>query len=186
MLGKSIFASVGLVQKEAGRILLGLQHIEAEVGGVPCEAGSLRSGDWLRVDGAVGLAFMMSSRVGVSVLRARRPDKHHLKGAKLKQLQKALQYLKNNRRYMHYDQSLAAGYPIASEVAEGACRHLVKDRMELTGMRWCIDGAQAMLDVRAMYLGDDWLEFKEYRFSEDTERLYPYRDAAERCWSIAA
>jgi hypothetical protein len=112
--------------------------------------------------------------------------KHNLKGAKLKQLQKALQYLENNRQYMHYDQYLVAGYPIASGVAEGACRHVVKDRMELTGMRWCIEGAQAMLDVRAMYLGEDWMEFNEYRISDETERLYPYRDEVEQCWSIAA
>lgn len=112
--------------------------------------------------------------------------KHKLKGAKLRQLQKALQYLENNRQYMHYDQYLAAGYPIASGVAEGACRHVVKDRMELTGMRWCTDSAQAMLDVRGMYLGEDWLDFNEYRIREETERLYPYRDEVEQCWSIAA
>jgi hypothetical protein len=112
--------------------------------------------------------------------------KHHLKGAKRRQLQKALQYLENNRRYMHYDQYLAAGYPIASGVAEGACRHVVKDRMELTGMRWCTDSAQAMLDVRGMYLGEDWMEFNEYRIREETDRLYPYRDEVELCWSKAA
>jgi hypothetical protein len=112
--------------------------------------------------------------------------KRQLKGAKLKQLQTALTYLENNRQYMHYDQYLAAGCPIASGVAEGACRHLVKDRMELTGMRWCMDSAQAMLDVRAMYLGDDWMEFNEYRISEETRRLYPYQDAVEQSWRDAA
>jgi len=45
--------------------------------------------------------------------------------------------------YMKYDEYLAAGYPIGSGVVEGACRHLVKDRMEQTGMRWRIAGAQA-------------------------------------------
>ena len=112
--------------------------------------------------------------------------KQRLKGAKLKQLHTALKYLENNRQYMHYDQYLAAGYPIASGVAEGACRHVVKDRMELTGMRWCTDSAQAMLDVRAMYLGDDWMEFNEYRISEETERLYPYRNAITQSWRAAA
>ena len=112
--------------------------------------------------------------------------KRQLKGAKLRQLQTALQYLENNRRYMHYDQYLAAGYPIASGVAEGACRHLVKDRMELTGMRWCTDTAQAMLDVRSMYLGNDWMEFNEYRITEENKRLYPYREAVEQSWREAA
>jgi hypothetical protein len=52
---------------------------------------------------------------------------------------------------MRYDEYLAAGYPIGSGVAEGACRHLVKDRMEQTGMHWTINGAQAMLSLRAIY-----------------------------------
>ena len=54
-------------------------------------------------------------------------------------------YLENNRRFMNYDQYLANGYPIGSGVVEGACRHLVKDRMEGTGMRWRVIGAQSMI-----------------------------------------
>ena len=48
-------------------------------------------------------------------------------------------YYENNRDHMRYDEYLAAGYPIGSGVAEGACRHLVKDRMEQTGMRWTVE-----------------------------------------------
>jgi hypothetical protein len=58
---------------------------------------------------------------------------------------------------MRYDEYIAAGYPIGSGVAEGACRHLVKDRMERTGMRWTVVGAQAMLNLRAVYLNGDAL-----------------------------
>jgi hypothetical protein len=50
-------------------------------------------------------------------------------------VESALEYLENNREHMKYDEYLAAGYPIGSGVAEGACRHLVKDRLEQTGMR---------------------------------------------------
>jgi hypothetical protein len=57
----------------------------------------------------------------------------------------------------------AAGDPIGSGVAEGACRHLVKDRMEQSGMRSTLEGAQAMLHVRALYLIDQWDDFLEYR-----------------------
>jgi len=112
--------------------------------------------------------------------------KRGLKGAKLKQLESALGYLQNNLPFMHYDQYLAAGYPIASGVAEGACRHLVKDRMELTGMRWNKDSAQAMLDVRSMYQGDDWDEFLEYRIVQENKRLYPYREVLEQGAALAA
>ncbi len=81
-------------------------------------------------------------------------------------------YLANNREHMRYDEYLAAGYPIGSGVAEGACRHLVKDRMEQTGMRWTVEGAQAMLHLRASYLNDQWDEFVEDRIEREQNRLY--------------
>jgi hypothetical protein len=101
--------------------------------------------------------------------------KQNLRGAKLKQLQSAIGYLHNNRRFMHYDQYLAAGYPIGSGVAEGACRHLVKDRMERTGMRWVVPSAQAMLNLRAVHASDQWQEFQNYRMDAESRRIYPYK-----------
>src|SRR5436309_12385410 len=72
-----------------------------------------------------------------------------LKGTKRKTVRDAADYFAWNRDRMRYDEDLAAGYPIGSGVVEGACRHLVKDRLERTGMRWLTSGAQAMLDLRA-------------------------------------
>ncbi|MFH0982194.1 MAG: hypothetical protein V2A79_11705 [Planctomycetota bacterium] len=69
---------------------------------------------------------------------------------------------------------------IGSGVAEGACPHLVKDPMERTGMRCCIPGAQAMLDLRAVYLNDDWDMFHSYRIKEERRRLYPYMSLVRR------
>lgn len=106
--------------------------------------------------------------------------KQKLKGSKAKQLRAAIGYLERNRRYMKYDEYLAAGYPIGSGVAEGACRHLVKDRMELTGMRWSIPGAQAMLDLRAVYLNGEWEDFQRHRLKQERRRLYPYRSQVQR------
>jgi hypothetical protein len=97
-----------------------------------------------------------------------------LRGARRGQLTAVIGYLERNRRLMRYDEYLAAGFPIGSGVAEGACRHLVKDRMERTGMRWCVPGAQAMLDLRAVYLNDDWERFHNCRIKEERRRLYPY------------
>ncbi|MCP4544830.1 MAG: tetratricopeptide repeat protein, partial [bacterium] len=74
---------------------------------------------------------------------------------------------------MRYAQYLAAGYPIATGVIEGACRHLVKDRLERTGMHWVLEGAQAMLDLRSVHLADQWDEFTAFRIRKDLERLYP-------------
>jgi hypothetical protein len=112
--------------------------------------------------------------------------KQNLGGAQLKQLQSAIGYLHNNRRFMHYEQYLAAGYPIGSGVAEGACRHLVKDRMERTGMRWVVPSAQAMLELRAIHAGDQWQEFQSYRTNAESRRIYPYKQLVDSAWSQAA
>ena len=74
-----------------------------------------------------------------------------LKGEKLKTLRQIGSDLEKNSDRMRYDEYLRRGYPIASGVIEGACRHLVKDRMERSGMRWTLEGARSMLNVRAAH-----------------------------------
>jgi len=110
-----------------------------------------------------------------------------LRGAKRTQLHTICGYLEKNRHRMRYDEYLACGYPIASGVIEGACRHIVKDRLERTGMSWTISGAQAMLDLRCVYLTEQWESFMTFRIARETERLYPYRDTLKTLpWSVAA
>ena len=87
-------------------------------------------------------------------------------------MREVIGYFDGNRSRMRYDEYLAAGYPIGSGVIEGACRHLVKDRLERTGMRWIPDGAQAMLDLRATYLNGEWDEFWVYHVEQEDDRLY--------------
>src|SRR5271168_530591 len=101
--------------------------------------------------------------------------KRKLKGTKAKRLRVLCGYLKKNARRMRYDVYLEKGYPIASGVIEGACRHYVKDRLERAGMHWTKEGAQAMLDVRSEYLNGDWQAFQAYRINQETTRLYPDR-----------
>jgi hypothetical protein len=124
------------------------------------------------------LRDLLQGRVGsvIAGLR-RRLTRSKLRGSKRKVVKAAVEYLANNRAHLRYDEYLAAGYPIGSGVAEGACRHLVKDRMEQTGMRWTVEGAQGMLHVRALYLNDQWGEFLEFRVEQEQARLYD-RDAA--------
>lgn len=112
--------------------------------------------------------------------------KQRLKGAKLKQLEAAIGYLEHNRRFMRYDEYLAAGYPIGSGMAEGSCGHVVKDRMERTGMRWRVPSAQAMLDLRAIYASEQWDAFASYRIDAEGSKLYPYKQAVDSIWPIAA
>jgi len=105
--------------------------------------------------------------------------KRGLKGSKKAALNKVCSYFDNNRERMHYDEYLAKGYPIASGVIEGACRHLVKDRMERAGMHWTRAGAQAMLDVRSIYISGAWEQYQMYRVDHETRRLYPWRELVE-------
>ena len=66
-----------------------------------------------------------------------------------------------------------ASYPdLVAGTFFSACRHLVKDRMEGTGMRWTVPGAQAMLHLRAVYLNGRWDEFIEYHVETEQDRLY--------------
>ena len=106
------------------------------------------------------------------VLRNFRPLLKTLKGEQKKTVQSAITYYENNQEHMRYDEYLAAGYPIASGVAEGACKHLVKDRMERAGMRWELEGAQATLSLRAVYLNGLWDQFIDYRVATEQMRLY--------------
>jgi hypothetical protein len=91
---------------------------------------------------------------------------------KTKGLKKAIDYFVANREAMRYDEYLEAGYPIGSGVVEGACRHVVKDRMECTGMRWETEGAQHILDLRTTYLNDEWSAFTKYRIETEQAALY--------------
>jgi len=113
--------------------------------------------------------------------------KRKLRGQKSKRLGQICNYLEKNRERMRYDEYLASGYPIASGVIEGACRYVVKDRMERAGMRWTVAGAQAMLDLRSTYVNGQWETFQSYRIEQETLRLYPDQGALECVkWPFAA
>ena len=105
--------------------------------------------------------------------------KHGLTGSKKKTLTQSCAYLEKNRPRMRYDDDLAAGYPIASGAIEGACRHLVKDRMERAGRHWTPAGAQAVLDVRSIHVDGDWDSYQTCRIGQERRCLYPRRRLVE-------
>ena len=72
---------------------------------------------------------------------------------------------------------LAAGFPIATSVIEGACRHLVSDRMDLTGARWSLAGAEAMLRLRALRSSGDFDKYWRFHEQREYERNHASRDA---------
>jgi hypothetical protein len=85
-------------------------------------------------------------------------------------------YLRNHWQYLRYNAYLHYGYPIATGVIEGACRYLVKDRMEITGARWSLEGAEALLKLRAIKISGDFSEYWKYyehqQYVRNHSRLY--------------
>lgn len=112
--------------------------------------------------------------------------KHPLTPHQNKAIQKAITYFENHRHMMDYASYLEKGYPIATGTIEGTCGSLVKDRMEHSGMRWSIPGAQAVLAQRAVVKNGDWNDFWRYFIDSERQRLYTtvyhrvglYREAA--------
>jgi hypothetical protein len=90
-----------------------------------------------------------------------------------KALEKTITYFDNHRHMMHYDIYLRKGYPIATGVVEATCGSLVKNRMEQSGMRWSINGAQAVLAQRAILKNYDWNDFFTFFIDSERERRYP-------------
>ncbi len=101
--------------------------------------------------------------------------KRKLKGEARREITAVCRYFTNNLHRMRYDVYLKAGYPIASGVIEGACRHLVKDRMERTGMRWRVENAESMLNVRAVFQSSYWDDFQMTRIQLEQQHLHPNR-----------
>jgi hypothetical protein len=74
---------------------------------------------------------------------------------------------------MRYDEYLAKGWPIASGPVEGACKNLIKDRRELSGMRWTEEMAEAIVQLRAIYLSGDFDRYWSFHIAKDQQRLHP-------------
>jgi hypothetical protein len=118
------------------------------------------------------LSVLQGNARGVIRGMRARSTRQGLRGDRLKELNRICGYLEKNIERMHYDVYLAAGYPIASGVIEGACRHLVKDRMERSGMRWRLTGATSMLYVRAMHQSDHLEAFLQDRINTQTTIIH--------------
>ena len=84
-----------------------------------------------------------------------------------------VRYLTSKHDYLRYDQALAAGWPIATGVIEGACRHLIGDRLDITGARWGLQGAEAILTLRAVIANGDFDHYWRYHLAQEHQRLYP-------------
>jgi hypothetical protein len=113
------------------------------------------------------LRILQGDVAGVVAGMRRMATQRGLQGEQRQEATTVCNYLENNAERMRYQEYLRAGYPIASGVIEGACRHIIKDRMEQGGMRWTLPGAEAMLNVRAICASSEWAAFHSWRQSEN-------------------
>ncbi len=129
---------------------------------------------WVRRHASAVLAGK-ATRVAGTIRRAATNaglDKARRKGA-----DDCATYLTNKRAYLDYPTALERGWPIATGVIEGACRHLVKDRMDITGARWGLYGAEAILKLRALRSNGDWDEYWGYHLAQHRQRIHLSRYA---------
>ena len=96
-----------------------------------------------------------------------------LEGSRRSGVGACVRYLTGKHELLRYDQALAAGWPIATGVIEGACRHLIGDRLDITGARWGLDGAEAILTLRAVISNGDFDEYWPFHLAREHQRLYP-------------
>jgi hypothetical protein len=117
---------------------------------------------------------------GVITGMRRMASQRSLTGQALDDVLTTCNYFEKNAGRMRYDEYLRQGYPIATGVIEGACRHVIKDRMEQGGMRWTLDGAEAMLNVRSVCASSEWETFGSWRQAEEAKRVHPHRSSMEK------
>jgi len=112
-----------------------------------------------------------ASQVAAGMRRS--ATKRHLPKKRRAPVDRCANYLLKYKAYLAYDRYLAHGMPIATGVIEGACRHLVKDRMDLTGARWRLTSAEAVLRLRALRASNDFDEYWRFHEAQEYQRNHP-------------
>jgi hypothetical protein len=130
---------------------------------------------WVRRHASAVLAGRATQVAGAI---RRQATNQHLDPARRAGADTAATYLTNKRAYLDYPTALERGWPIATGVIEGACRHLVKDRMDITGARWGLPGAEAILKLRAIRSNGDWDEYWPYHLRAERQRVHQSRYAS--------
>ena len=130
------------------------------------EAGSNEARLWVAERARMLLEGVDASQVAAGMRRS--ATRQGL--ARRKAVDTCARYLKNRRNYLHYGDALARGLPIASGAIEGACRHLVRDRLDCCGARWGINGAEAVLKLRALASSGDLEDYWEFHLRCEHQR----------------
>lgn len=155
----SIWSNVELVQAQNGRVdIIDVIHVIQRV----WDAAKLLNAINLYKFARKHIYAILSGDVK-RVIRSFRWLASHkkLSGKSAKAMETICNFLERNADRMRYNEYLAKGYPISTGFIEGACRHVIKDRMERSGMRWTVEGAQSMLYLRCVDAGKLWAEFQK-------------------------
>lgn len=123
------------------------------------------------------LAVLGGKACDVAVGIRRRATTAGLSKPKRKKADDCAKYLINKAAYLDYPAALAAGWPIATGVIEGTCRYLVADRMDITGARWSVEGAEAVLKLRAVRSNGDFDRYWQWHLDQERRRVHEARYA---------
>ena len=134
------------------------------------EAGDPAAEDWVA---ARALAVLAGDSDRAAQEIAAEAGAAGLAGSQRNGAAACVRYLENKREFLRYDHALDAGWPIATGVIEGACRHLIADRLDIGGARWGLDGAEAVLTLRAVIASGDFEEYWRFHLKREHQRLYP-------------
>ena len=110
-------------------------------------------------------------------IRRRATSHRHTKPPKRINADRCATYLTNKANYLDYPTALTSGWPIATGIIEGACRHLVEDRMDLTGARWILNGAEAILKLRALRSNGDFDDYWNLHLAAEHQCIHRTRYA---------
>lgn len=132
-------------------------------------AGTEEAEAWVQVH---ALALLKGKVSDVAAGMRRSATRKNLSQAAREPVDKCADYLLKNKARFDYATALANGWPIATGIIEGACRHLVKDRMDLTGARWSLEGAEAVLRLRALRASGDFEDYMAFHRRQERQRNY--------------
>jgi hypothetical protein len=155
------------------RIVIDLIHVLEYIWGAAWSlhaAGDPAAEDWVAVKALAVLAGDSDRAASDITAEA---DAAGLDGSQRNGADTCVRYLNGKQEFLRYDQALADGWPIATGVIEGACRHLIGDRLSIGGARWGLDGAEAVLILRAVISNGDFEEYWRFHLEREHQRLHP-------------
>jgi len=174
------------IEAEAARrgaevtILIDLIHVLEYLWGAAWsffETGDPAAEEWV-ADQAVKILESKSAQVAAGIRR--RATTYGYSAKEREGADKCAAYLTAKKPYLDYATALAGGWPVATGIIEGACRHIVKDRMDITGARWGLDNAEAVLKLRAIHSNGDFEAYWEWHLRQEQQRVHysRYQDPA--------